>query len=93
MTVTEFCGDPIFEAAARHWPEREHGWQGRLSDLLDAVRDSLEEGIGKPSEDDDEVDDLIADLRDAIDEIQSAASTLEWRASRIREAERKKAAA
>lgn len=66
MTVTEFCGDPIFDAAARHWPEREHGWQGRLSDLLDAVRASLDE---------DEIDDML-ELRDAVDEVDSAASAL-----------------
>lgn len=76
MTVTEFCGDPIFDAAARYWPEREHGWQGRLSDLLDAVRDSLAADVKADMLDKDEVDDVLSALRDAVDEVDSAASSL-----------------
>lgn len=80
MTVTEFSGDLIFDAAARHWPEREFGWQWRLGDLLDAVRDQIEEDFMADRADDggsdDDLEDVLADLRMAIYEVDSAASSL-----------------
>lgn len=84
MTVTEFCGDPIFEAAARHWPEREHGWQGRLSDLLDAVRDSLEAKISTEGG--------LRELSDAVYDIENASYILRRFLNDRREACKKAAA-
>lgn len=86
MTVTEFSGDLIFDAAARHWPEREFGWQWRLGDLLAAVRDQIEEDVmaDRAEEDGDELEDVICDLRSAIDEIDSAASSLRRAAKAVK---------
>lgn len=87
MTVTEFNRDVIFDAAARHWPEREFGWQWRLGDLLAAVRAEItEEVMFDRSEEGGGLDGVINDLRSAIDEIDSAASSLRRSAREIKAA-------
>lgn len=72
-TVTEFNGDPVFDIAAQHWPEREAGWQGRLSDLLEAVTAVLADQVLAGAMDDDELEDTLSDLRSATYEIEEAA--------------------
>lgn len=39
MTVTEFQQDPVYDLIAKHWPERSHGWQSRIGDMLREMHD------------------------------------------------------
>lgn len=72
-TVTEFNDDPVFDIAAQHWPEREAGWQGRLSDLLEAVTAVLADQVLAGAMTDEVLEDTLSDLQRATCEIEEAA--------------------
>lgn len=39
MSDTEFQGDLVYDLIAKHWPERNDGWQMRISDMLREMHD------------------------------------------------------
>jgi hypothetical protein len=39
MSITEFQGDPVYDLIAKHWPERNDGWQMRIGDLVREMHD------------------------------------------------------